>query len=82
MVANSYVLGKALALVPMNWYLDKVRGPTTVLADVWRSSKPPDNLVDYVSGFGHRLYEMRAVAKKKLGNSKRNAATLTKRPSF
>ncbi len=46
-----------------------VRGPTAVLADEWHTSKPPDNIIDYVSGFRRRLYEARAIAQKKLVKS-------------
>ncbi len=45
-----------------------VRGPTDVLADKWHTSKPPD-IIDYVCGFLRRLYEARAIAKKKLVQS-------------
>ncbi len=46
-----------------------VRGPTAVLAEGWRMSKPSENIADYVNGFRRRLYEARALAKKKLSKS-------------
>ena len=33
----------------------KVRGPMAVLGDSWEITNPPQNLLDYVNGFRHRL---------------------------
>lgn len=46
-----------------------VRGPIAVLADEWKTSDPPENVLDYVSSFRYRLYETRAIAQRKLGKS-------------
>uniref|UniRef100_A0A9J8A7G0 Gypsy retrotransposon integrase-like protein 1 n=1 Tax=Cyprinus carpio carpio TaxID=630221 RepID=A0A9J8A7G0_CYPCA len=46
-----------------------VRGPIAVLADEWKTSDPPENVLDYVSSFCYRLYEARAIALRKLGKS-------------
>ncbi|XP_048044029.1 uncharacterized protein LOC125266937 isoform X1 [Megalobrama amblycephala] len=46
-----------------------VRGPIAVLADEWKTSDPPENVLDYVSSFRYRLYEARAIALRKLGKS-------------
>lgn len=46
-----------------------VRGPIAVLADEWNITDPPENVLDYVSGFRYRLYEARAIALRKLGKS-------------
>lgn len=46
-----------------------VRGPITVLADEWKTSDPPENVLDYVSSFRYRVYEARAIAQRKLGKS-------------
>ncbi len=43
-----------------------VRGPIALLADEWRTSDPPENVLDYVSSFRYRLYEARAIALRKL----------------
>lgn len=53
-----------------------VRGPAAVLADEWRKEKPPENVLDYVSGFRYRLYQARAVALKVLEKSQKKMQRL------
>ncbi len=43
-----------------------VRGPLAALADNWRKTEPPKNLIDYVNGFRHWLYTAGELAKDKL----------------
>ncbi len=43
-----------------------VRGPVAVLADSLREAEPPQNLIDFVNGFRHRLYTAGELAKEKL----------------
>lgn len=43
-----------------------VRGPLAALADHWRETEPPKNLIDFVNGFRHRLYTAGNLAKEKL----------------
>lgn len=52
--------------------------PTAILADEWQTSKPPENVVDYVSGFRWKLYEAQAVAQKKLCKSQTKMQQLFK----
>lgn len=47
----------------------RVRGPLAVLHDGWISEEPPDNLLDYVNGFHHRLYKAGQLAKQKLAKA-------------
>ncbi len=43
-----------------------VRGPLSVIRDQWVESDPPKNLISYVNGFRHRLYEAGELAKQNL----------------
>ncbi len=53
-----------------------VRGPIALLADEWRTSDPPENVLDYVSSFRYRLYEARAIALRKLGKTQKKMQRL------
>ena len=46
-----------------------LRGPLSVFKDGWKESYPPTNLIDYVSGFRHRLYTAGELAKQMLATS-------------
>ncbi len=46
------------------------------LADEWRTSDPPENVLDYVSSFRYRLYEARAIALRKLGKTQKKMQRL------
>lgn len=43
-----------------------VRGPLSVICDQWVALDPPKNLISYVNGFRHRLYEAGELAKQNL----------------
>lgn len=43
-----------------------VRGPLSMIHDQWVTSDPPKNLISYVNGFRHRLYEAGELAKQNL----------------
>lgn len=43
-----------------------VRGPLAVLKNIDQQSEPPQNLMEYVDGFGHRLYVVGQMAKQML----------------
>lgn len=43
-----------------------VRGPLSVIHDQWVPSAPPKDLVSYINGFRHRLYEAGELAKQNL----------------
>ncbi len=53
-----------------------VRGPIAVLADEWRTSEPPENVLDYMSSFHYRLYEARDITLRKLGKSQKKMQRL------
>lgn len=53
-----------------------VRGPLAVVHDQWRSSEPPENMIDYVNGFRRRLYEAGVLAKEKLELSQKKMKKL------
>lgn len=53
-----------------------VRGPIALLADEWRTSDPPENVLDYVSSFRYRLYKARAIALRKLGKTQKKMQRL------
>lgn len=54
----------------------KVRGPMAVLRDSWEIAAPPQNLLDYVNGFRHRLVLAVESAKEKLVKSQHKMKTL------
>lgn len=41
-------------------------GPLAVFESGWEETEPPQNRIDYVSGFRHRLYAAIELAKAKL----------------
>ncbi len=53
-----------------------VRGPIALLAEEWRTSDPPENVLDYVSSFHYRLYEARAIALRKLSKTQKKRQRL------
>ncbi len=53
-----------------------VRGPIALLADEWRTSDPPENVLDYVRSFRYRLYEARAIALRQLGKTQKKMQRL------
>ncbi len=46
------------------------------MADEWRTSDPPEKVLDYVSSFRYRLYEARAIALRKLGKTQKKMQRL------
>ena len=54
----------------------KVRGPMAVLGDSWEITNPPQNLLDYVNGFRHRLVLAVESAKEKLVKSQHKMKAL------
>lgn len=50
----------------MSLSLRTVRGPLSVIRDQWVMSDAPKNLISYVNGFRHRLYEAGKLAKQNL----------------
>ena len=54
----------------------KVRGPMAVLRDSWEITNPPQNLLDYVNGFRHRLVLAVESAKEKLVKSQHKMKAL------
>lgn len=44
----------------------KVRGPLAVMQDGVQQVEPPVNVIDYVNGFKHQLYETMKLARDKL----------------
>lgn len=59
----------------------KVRGPLAVLHDNLPTKKPPDNLLDYVNGFRHRLYKAGQLAKQNLAKAQTKMKTVYDRHS-
>lgn len=53
-----------------------VRGPLSVVRDQWMPSDPPQNLITYVNGFRHRLFEAGEMAKKHLQLSQKKMKRL------
>ena len=53
-----------------------VRGPLNPLYEQWKDADPPENLVDYVNWFHHRLYAAGVLAKKKLVSAQGKMKTL------
>lgn len=43
-----------------------VKGPLAVVLDVGKDTEPPENLLDYINGFRHRLYLARELAQDRL----------------
>lgn len=58
-----------------------VRGPLAVLHDSWTEGTSPQNLLAYVNGFKHRLYEAGKMAKKHLKSSQTRMKSLYDRRS-
>lgn len=46
-----------------------VRGPLAALKDSWVDAEPPKNLMDFVNGFGHRLFLAGCMARDNLQSS-------------
>ncbi len=46
------------------------------MADEWRTSDPPDNVLDCVSSFRYRLYEARTIAVQKFGKTQKKMQRL------
>ncbi len=42
------------------------RGPLNLLYNQWKEAEPPENLIDYINGFYHRLYAAGELAKENL----------------
>uniref|UniRef100_A0A8C5CMY1 Gypsy retrotransposon integrase-like protein 1 n=1 Tax=Gadus morhua TaxID=8049 RepID=A0A8C5CMY1_GADMO len=53
-----------------------VRGPLDLLCEQWKDAAPPENVLDYVNGFRHRLYAAGVLAKKNLGTAQSKMKTL------
>ncbi|XP_023191398.1 uncharacterized protein LOC111608951 [Xiphophorus maculatus] len=53
-----------------------VKGPLAAVAAEWKEPEPPQNLIDYVNGFRHRLYAARNLAKEKLSVSQHKMKSL------
>ena len=53
-----------------------VRGLLAVLQDDWKVAGPPNNLIDYVNSFRHRLYCAMELAKVKLGSAQKKMKRL------
>ena len=53
-----------------------VRGPLNPLYEQWKDADPPENLVDYVNWFHHRLYAAGVLAKKKMVSAQGKMKTL------
>lgn len=49
-------------------FVHTVRGLLAVLSSKWKESDSPENLIDYINGFHHRLYKAGELAKEKLGS--------------
>ena len=48
-----------------------VRGPLAALKSGWEEAEPPQNLIDYVNGFRHRLYAATEMAKEQLASTQK-----------